>query len=72
MDEGYFTIEASDYDYNTQKSGRGSKTKSNVMVMAESTVLENIETGKIERQWRYFKTKVLENHNADGTNKIFE
>ena len=44
MDEGYFTIEASEQQHNTQKAGRGSKTKSNVMVMAESTVLENIET----------------------------
>ena len=49
MDEGYFTIEASEYEHNTQKAGRGSKTKSNVMVMAESTVLEVIETGKVER-----------------------
>ena len=41
MDEGYFTIEASEYDHQTQKAGRGSKTKSNVMVMAESTILED-------------------------------
>jgi hypothetical protein len=38
MDEGYFTIEASKYEHKTQKSGRGSKTKANVMIMAESTV----------------------------------
>jgi hypothetical protein len=37
------------------------------MVMAESTVLEDIDTGKVERQCRYFKAKVLENHQADGT-----
>jgi len=66
MDEGYFTIEASEYEHNTQKAGRGSKTKSNVMIMAESTVLEDIETGKIERQCRYFKAKVLEDHQSDG------
>ena len=44
----------------------------NVMIMAESTILENIETGKIERQCRYFKAKVLEDHKADGTDQNFE
>jgi len=72
MDEGYFTIETSDLQHANQKAGRGSKTKSNVMVMAESTVLEDVETGKIERQCRYFKAKVLENHNADDTDQVFK
>jgi hypothetical protein len=72
MDEGYFTIEASEQQHNTQMAGRGSKTKSNVMVLAESTVLENIETGKVERQCRYFKAKVLENHNADEIDKTLK
>ena len=72
MDEGYFTIEATEQEHNTQKAGRGSKTKSNVMVMAESTVLENIETGKVERQCRYFKAKVLEDHKAEGTDLTFK
>ena len=35
-----------EHDHKTQKAGRGSKTKSNVMVMAESTILEDVETGK--------------------------
>jgi len=68
MDEGYFTIEASPEDHASQKAGRGSKTKTNVMVMAESTVLEDLSTGKKKRQCRYFKAKVLEDHKADGTN----
>lgn len=72
MDEGYFTIEASENAHKTQKAGRGSKTKSNVMVMAESTVIEDIETGKVERQCRYFKAKVLEDHKTDGTDKTFK
>lgn len=66
MDEGYFTIEASEHDHKTQKAGRGSKTKSNVMVMAESTPLEDIETGEVEKHCRYFKAKVLDDHIADG------
>ena len=72
MDEGYFTIEASEQDHKTQKAGRGSKTKSNVMIMAESTVLEDINTGKVERQCRYFKAKVLTNHKADETDQTLQ
>jgi hypothetical protein len=72
MDEGYFTIEASKHDHKTQKAGRGSKTKSNVMIMAESTVLEDIETGKVDRQCRYFKAKVLDDHKSDGTDDTFK
>jgi len=67
-----FTIKASEHQHKTQKAGGGSKTKSNVMVMAESTILEDIETGKVERQCRYFKAKVLEDHKTDGTNDTLE
>lgn len=42
------------------------------MVMAESTVLEDLYTGKVERQCRYFKAKVLEDHKADSTDKTFK
>jgi len=45
--------------------------KYNVMIMAESTVLENIDTGKVDRQCRYFKANVLEDHKADGTDTTF-
>ena len=72
MDEGYFTIEASEHDHKTQKAGRGSKTKSNVMVMAESTILEDIETGKTERQCRYFKAKVLDDHQSSGIDETLK
>ncbi|MCK0123988.1 IS1595 family transposase [Gelidibacter sp. F2691] len=59
IDEGYFTIEASEHQHQTQKAGRGSKTKSNVMIMVESTILEDLDTGKVERQ-------------ADGTDETFK
>lgn len=72
MDEGYFTVQASQHEHNTQKAGRGSKTKSNVMVMAESTVLEDVKTGQVERQCRYFKATVLENHQAGNTDQAFQ
>jgi len=42
------------------------------MFVAKSTVLENIETGKQERQCRYFKAKVLENNQVNGTDKTFQ
>ncbi len=70
-DEGYFTIEASAHKHRTQKAGRGSGTKSNVMIMAESTVLEGINTGKVGRQARYFKAKVLTGHKMEGTIKHY-
>jgi hypothetical protein len=72
MDEGYFTAETSKDAHKTQKAGRGGTTKSNVMIIAESTILQDIDTGKIERQYRYFKTKVLEDHKAAGTEGAFE
>lgn len=37
--------------------------KSNVAIMAESTFFEDIKTGKKSNQSRYFKAKVLTNHN---------
>ncbi len=71
-DEGYFTIEASAHKHGTQKAGRGSRTKSNVMIMAESTVLEGINTGKVGRQARYFKAKVLTGHKMEGTDQTLQ
>jgi hypothetical protein len=74
MDEGYFTIEASENIHKTQKAECGSKkkTNANVMVISKSTILEDIETGKIKRQFPYFNVKVLENHLADGTDQILK
>jgi hypothetical protein len=37
------------------------------MVMAESTVLEDVETGKVDRHVRYFKAKVLPDHKSANT-----
>jgi hypothetical protein len=38
---------------------------------SESNVLENIETGKIERPCPYFKAKVLEGHYVEGIDEAF-
>jgi len=69
MDEGYFTVEASEFDRSKGIRGRGAVGKSNVDVMAESTPLENIETGDISNQCRYFKAKVLSNHEMEEINE---
>ncbi len=68
MDEGYFTAGSSEIEQQKGKRGRGAAGKQNVMIMAESTPLENPQTGKIERQCRYFKAKVLDDHKAEGVN----
>ena len=36
--------------------------------MAESTPIEDTETGKTERHCRYFKAKVLDDYKAEGVN----
>jgi hypothetical protein len=40
--------------------------------MAESTILEVLDTGKVERHCRYFKAKVLQDHKAQGTDDTFQ
>ena len=44
------------------------RSRQNVMVIAESSPLEDIKTRKKERERRYFKIKVLDNHKAEGVN----
>ena len=69
MDEGYFTVESSQIQKNKAKRGRGAAGKSNVAIIAESTPLEDMETGKKSSQCRYFKAKVLTSHTADEINE---
>jgi len=72
FDEGYFSTETSKRDKQKLKRGRGSQKQTNVAVMAESTHLEDIDTGKTSKQCRYFKMKVLESHNSDEINELAE
>jgi transposase-like protein len=69
MDEAYFTVEASELAKSKGVRGKGAKGKSNVAIMAESTPLENIETGEVSNQCRYFKAKVLSNHKSNDIEK---
>lgn len=73
LDEGYFTVESSEIEQSKGKRGRGAAGKSNVAIMAESTPLEDIDTGKTSSQCRYFKAKVLPNHELENINEtVFE
>jgi len=68
LDEGYF--EVVNQSKEKLKRGRGSQSKKNVAVMAESTPLENPETGKKSSHFRYAKMKALNSHKAPEINKI--
>lgn len=72
MDEGYFTVEASEIEQSKGKRERGAAGKRNTMIMAESTVLEDDQSGKTERQCSYFKARVLSNHKAEGVNQTVQ
>lgn len=72
MDEGYFTIESSQIAQDKGIRGRGAPGKQNVAIMAESTPLEEIETGQTNRHCRYFKAKVLADHYAETVNETIK
>lgn len=72
FDEGYFTVETTEKDKENLKRGRGSEQQVNVAVMAESTPLEDIETGKKSSSCKYFKMKVLKTHQAQEINEVIK
>ena len=72
MDEGYFSVSTTEVEKSQSKRGRGSKGKKNVAVMAESVPLEDLETGEKSNQVRYFKAKVLDNHESDQINQTIQ
>jgi hypothetical protein len=72
FDEGYFPTETSEKEKQNLKRGRGSQKQTNVAIMAESTPLEDIETGETSKHCRYFKMKVLQNHFSEGINAVVE
>ena len=72
FDEGYFTVESSEIEQEKGIRGRGAVGKMNTAIMAESTVLEDIETGKKSNQCRYFKAKVLTDHTSEQINETIK
>lgn len=57
---------------NKLKRGRGSQKRSKVVVMAESTVLEDPDSGKFEKSCRYFKMKKIKNLEAKTTQTLIK
>lgn len=72
FDEGYFEVETSEKEKENLKRGRGSQKQMNVAVIAESVPLEDIKTGKKSKSCRYFKMKVLSNHEANEINEVIK
>jgi hypothetical protein len=70
FDEAYF--EKATPDGIKLKRGKGSQKQQNVAVSAESTFLENIETGKKSKHCRYFKMKVLQGHKSDNIENVIQ
>ena len=68
FDEAYFETETSEKDKQNLKRGRGSQRQQNVAVAAESTPLEDLETGKKGKHCRYFKMNVLEGQSSEEIN----
>lgn len=67
FDEAYMSVPAP--RDSVLKRGRGSQRKQNVAVMAESTPLEDIDSGRTESQCRYFKFKALNGQGAHEINR---
>lgn len=65
FDEAYFTVESSEIEQEKGIRGKGAVGKQNVAIMAESTPLEDVKTGKKEKHVRYFKAKVLDGHDGE-------
>jgi len=69
FDEGYFTVESSEIEQEKGIRGKGAVGKQNVVMMAESTPLEDLSTGRKEKHVRYFKAKVLQTHLSEEINE---
>ena len=72
FDEAYFTVESSEIEQKKGIRGKGAVGKQNVAMMAESTPLEDLETGKKEKQVRFFKAKVLDGHDGKEINETIK
>jgi len=64
MDEGFIAATEDKRTIKKLKAGKGSHKVTNTAVLAESTPLEDLETGQVSNSCRYFKMKALEDHKA--------
>ena len=72
FDEAYFTIESSEIEQEKGIRGKGAAGKQNVAMMAESTPLEDLQTGKKKKEVRFFKAKVLSSHDSQEINETIQ
>ena len=72
FDEAYFTVESSEIEQEKGIRGKGAVGKQNVAMMAETTPLEDIDSGKKEKQVRFFKAKVLNGYNGEEINETIK
>ncbi len=64
LDEGYFKVETTAQEKAQTKAGRGSKDVKNVLVIVESTPLED-EKGTKSSHCGYYKMQLMQTHLAD-------
>jgi hypothetical protein len=69
FDEAYFETEVSEQKRAKLKRGKGSERQKNVAIIAESTPLEDLKTGKKSSHVRFYKMTVLEGHKADAVDE---
>jgi hypothetical protein len=72
FDGAHVSVATPKKDQKELKRGRGSQKKSDIAVMAESTVLEDLQSGKQEKHVRYFKMKVMQGHRAERVDGILQ
>lgn len=68
FNEGY--IEKATSKHLKLKRGRGSQRQAQAVLMAESTSLEDIETGVRSKHCRHFKIKVFEDHHSNTLTEV--
>jgi len=68
FDEAYFEIATPDGI--KLKRGKGSQKQQNVAVIAESTPLEDLTTGKKSSSCRFYKMKALTSHKTASINEV--
>lgn len=71
-DEAYITKATSSKQKEDLNRGRGTQQKSIVAAMAESTILEDLKTGKLAKSCRYFKMKKIDNLKAKTADKLIK
>jgi len=72
FDEGYFKVEVPEKVKAELKRGKGSQQQQNVAVMAESTILEDLESGKTSKHCRFFKMQVLDTQDSESIDNQVE